>query len=182
MTEIWTERLYLREFVIADWTAVFRYQSKPDYLRYYAWTERREEDVQQFVQMFVNYQKARPRYQYQFAVTLPETGQLIGNCGVRKELPEARVADIGYEIDPAYWGYGYATEAATAVAEFGFTQLRLHRIWANAIAENSASQRVLEKLGMKYEGKLRENQWLKNRWWDTLLYGLLESEWRQKQE
>ncbi len=132
--------------------------------------------------MFVNYQKARPRYKYQFAVALPETGQLIGNCGVRKESPEACVADIGYKIDPAYWGYGYATEAATAVIAFGFSQLKLHRIWANAIAENSTSQRVLEKLGMKYEGKLRENQWLKNRWCDTLLYGLLEPEWRQKQE
>ncbi len=47
MTEIWTERLHLREFVVADWMAVFRYQSKPDYLHYYAWTERREEDVKQ---------------------------------------------------------------------------------------------------------------------------------------
>ena len=177
--ELFTERLHLREFELRDWTAVFAYQSDPRYLRYYPWAERREADVQQFVQMLLDYQQAHPRYKYQFAVVLAKSGQLIGNCGVRKESAEARIGDMGYEIDPAYWGQGYATEAATAVLRFGFAQLKLHRIWANVIAENEASQRVLEKIGMQCEGKLRENQWMKDRWWDTLLYGILEQEWRQ---
>jgi RimJ/RimL family protein N-acetyltransferase len=98
---------------------------------------------------------------------------------VRKESAEAQVADMGYELDPNYWGYGYATEAATAVLNFGFSQLRVHRVWANAIAENKASRRVLEKIGMQLEGTLRENEWMKGRWWDTVLYGILEQEWQQ---
>jgi RimJ/RimL family protein N-acetyltransferase len=177
--ELLTERLLLREFVREDWTAVFTYQSDPRYLRYYHWTERREAEVQEFIQMFVAHQSTQPRTKYQFAVVLREGGQLIGNCGVRKESAEAQVADMGYELDPNYWGYGYATEAATAVLNFGFSQLRVHRVWANAIAENKASRRVLEKIGMQLEGTLRENEWMKGRWWDTVLYGILEQEWQQ---
>jgi RimJ/RimL family protein N-acetyltransferase len=86
---------------------------------------------------------------------------------------------MGYELDPNYWGKGYATEAATAVLNFGFAELKVHRIGANAVAENTASLRVLEKIGMQYEGRLRENKWMKDRWWDTVLYGILEYEWRQ---
>ena len=177
--ELFTERLHLREFVREDWTAVYAYQSDPRYLRYYHWQERREVDVQQFIQILLEQQAAQPRYKYQFAVVLRETGHLIGNCGVRKESAKARVADMGYELDPEHWGKGYATEAATAVLEFGFTVLKVHRIWANAIADNVGSRRVLEKIGMQHEGTLRENEWMKGRWWDTVLYGILEQEWQK---
>jgi RimJ/RimL family protein N-acetyltransferase len=129
--------------------------------------------------MFVDHQAAQPRTKYQFAVVLQDSGRLIGNCGVRRETADSRVADMGYEIDPLYWGKGYATEAATAVLHFGFTHLKVHRIWANAIAENRASQRVLAKIGMQPEGTLRENEWMKDRWWNTVLYGILEQEWGQ---
>ena len=177
--ELFTERLHLREFVAEDWLAVQAYQSQPLYLRYNQWTARPEADVRRFVQMFLKQQEVKPRYKYQFAAILRENGQLIGNCGVRKESAASQVADMGYELDPAYWGKGYATEAATAVLAFGFTELNLHRIWANAIADNEGSRRVLEKIGMRYEGTLRENEWMKDRWWDTVLYGILEQEWRQ---
>jgi RimJ/RimL family protein N-acetyltransferase len=135
--------------------------------------------VQAFVQMFIDHQSTQPRTKYQFAVVVRESGQLMGNCGVRKESAEAQIADMGYELDPNYWGKGYATEAATAVLNFGFAELKVHRIGANAVAENTASLRVLDKIGMQYEGRLRENKWMKDRWWDTVLYSILEYEWRQ---
>ncbi len=61
---------------------------------------------------------------------------------------------------------------------FGFCTLHLHRIWSWCIAENHGSTKVLEKLGMQYEGRLRENEFFRDRWWDTLMYGMLESEWK----
>ncbi len=60
---------------------------------------------------------------------------------------------------------------------FGFQDLKLHRISAHCIVDNTASAHVLEKLGMRREGQLRENEWMKERWWDTLLYGILDREW-----
>jgi RimJ/RimL family protein N-acetyltransferase len=175
--EIRTNRLYLREFVEADWPAVLAYQSNPDYLRYYPWETRTRRDVQAFVQRLVNWQQEQPRKKYQLAIVLLAEKQLIGNCGVRLEQSDSQEAELGYEISPDHWGRGYATEAAGAMVTFGFQELDLHRIWAASLADNVGSIRVLEKLGMHYEGRLRENRWFKGRWWDTLLYSLLEQEW-----
>ena len=176
--QLTTERLVLRELEEDDWPAVLAYQSDPRYLRYYAWEGRTEEDVREFVRMLAGLKREEPRTKFQFAITLRADGRLIGNAGVRKRSPKAREADIGYELDPRHWGRGYATEAARAVLWFGFEELGVHRIWANCVADNVGSAHVLEKLGMRREGHLREKEYYKGRWWDTLLYAILKDEWR----
>jgi RimJ/RimL family protein N-acetyltransferase len=175
---ITTERLILREFVFDDWQDVLAYQRDPRYLRYYPWTERTENQARDFVQTFLDWQDERPRRRFQFAVALPDDGRLIGSCGIRRKEDNDREADIGYELAPEHWGRGYATEAALAVVEFGFSELRLDRISSWCIADNTASAGVLERVGLRQEFRLREYEYFKGRWWDTLLYGLLESEWR----
>jgi ribosomal-protein-alanine N-acetyltransferase len=172
-----SERLLLREFIAGDWKVVLAYQSDPLYLQYYRWTHRTAGDVQSFVQTFIDQQRL-PRHKFQFAVILRTGDELIGNCGIRKNTPDACEAEIGFEIDPTYWGHGYATESAGLLLSFGFEELKVHRIWARCLAENRASSRVLEKLGMRLEGRLSQNEWFKGKWWDTLLYGVLEDEWR----
>jgi len=183
--ELTTERLILREFRQDDWHAVMVYQSDPRYLRYGPWTERTPEAVQAFVQMFLSNQQEQPRRKFQLAITLKSTRQLIGNCGIRLGSPamldaESHEADIGYELSPEHWGQGYATEAARLIVQFGFTELHLHRIESWCIADNAASAHVLEKLGMRLEGRQREKEYFKGRWWDTLLYGMLDDEWRDR--
>ena len=175
-----TKRLVLREFEEEDWPAVLAYQSDSLYLRYYHWTPRREQDVREFVRMFIAHREEEPRPKFQLAITLASDGQLIGNCGIRMKTTGAREADIGYELNPRYWGSGYATEAASELLAFGFRALELHRIWAWCIAENAASARVLEKIGMRQEGRLREQERMQGRWWDTLLYAMLEREWQTR--
>jgi RimJ/RimL family protein N-acetyltransferase len=175
---ITTARLVLREFVPGDWPEVLAFQRDPRYLRYYAWTDRSEAEVREFVQMFVSQQAERPRRRFQLAITLPDSGRLIGDCGIRRKPGNEWEADIGYELSPEHWGRGYATEATRALVDFGFRELGLRRISSWCIAGNAASARVLERLGLRQEGRLRENEYFKGRWWDTLLYGLLESEWR----
>jgi len=177
---ITTDRLTLREFVADDWLAVLAYQSNPHYLRYYAWTERTPTAVQEFIGWFLADQQAKPRLCRQLAVTLTGTGELIGNCGIRLKSADAIVGDIGYELAPAHWGHGYATEAARAIVDYGFTTLKLHRIWASCVADNVGSVRVLTKVGMQQEGRLRQNEYYKGRYWDTLLFGLLIDEWRNR--
>jgi RimJ/RimL family protein N-acetyltransferase len=177
--QLTTKRLLLREFAEDDWPAVLAYQSDPRYLRFYHWTERNETDVRGFVRMFLRQQQEQPRQKYQLAIVLQANGRLIGNCGVRIRDGASRHGDIGYEIAADEWGHGYATEAARAMMAFAFGELKLHRLWATCLAENTASARVLEKLGMQLEGRLRENEWFKGRWWDTLHYAILEQEWPQ---
>lgn len=180
--QIETKRLLLREFVLEDWPSVLAYQSDPRYQRFYPLDGRTAEEARDFVRMFLAQQQARPRLKFQLAAVLKKEDRLIGNCGIRMESPEAVQADIGYEFSPDYWGNGYATEAAQAMLDFGFRQLKAHRIWSWCLAENLASGRVLEKLGMQLEGRLRENEFFKGRWWDTLLYAILEPEWRRMRQ
>jgi [ribosomal protein S5]-alanine N-acetyltransferase len=175
--QLTTERLILREFVEADWPMVLAYQQDPLYLRFTHWAARSPQEVQQFVQMFVTQQYAQPRTKFQLAIELKESRHLIGNCGIRLKAVGAQEADIGYELAPDQWGPGYATEAARAIVRFGFTELKLHRVSAWCMAENTASSHVLEKIGMTLEGHLHESEYFKNRWWDTLLYAMLEDEW-----
>jgi RimJ/RimL family protein N-acetyltransferase len=173
-------RLLLRDLVLADWPTGLAYQQDPHYLRYYAWTERAPEAVQEFVGRFVPQNQAQPRRKYQFAITLLSTGLLTGNCGVRKESADALEASLGYELVPDQWGQGYATEAARAVLDFGFTHLKIHRITADCVGDNNASAKVLIKLGFQLEGRLREKEFYKGRWWDSLLFAILEPEWRTR--
>jgi RimJ/RimL family protein N-acetyltransferase len=179
--ELTTERLILREFKQSDWPDILDYQSDPLYLRYYDWKDRTPEAVQDFVAMFLTQQQEQPRIKFQLAVVLQSNRQLIGTCGIRMKSADAREGDIGYELSPKHWGQGYATEAARAIVSFGFTKLKLHRIWSWCIAENVGSAHVLQKLGMQPEGRLRENEYYKGRYWDTLLFAMLDYEWNSLQ-
>jgi RimJ/RimL family protein N-acetyltransferase len=152
-----------------DWAAVLAYQSDPRYLRYYIWEGRTEEEVRAFVGMFLGHQAARPRTKFQLAIETRAAGRLIGNCGVRLPAPGARIAEIGYELNPDEWGRGYATEAARAMLDFGFTEFGLRWAWANCVAENTASARVLARLGMRRAPRLRARQYFRQAYPQELL-------------
>jgi ribosomal-protein-alanine N-acetyltransferase len=117
-------------------------------------------------------------------VTLRDaTDVVIGSCGLRLGAiedhfdPTVHEAALGYELDPSHWGKGYATEAAQGLLRFGFETLDLHRVWSYHVAENQRSAAVLRRLGFTQEGRLRENDWQRGAWHDTVVYGLLRSEW-----
>jgi len=129
---------------------------------------------------FLDHQAQKPRIKYQLAVVLKSNNQLIGNCGIRMDEVNALEADIGYELDPKHWNHGYATEAASAIVDFGFNNFGLHRVWSWCVADNVGSVHVLEKLGMRLEGHLREKEYYKNRWWDTLMYAILVDQWEAR--
>jgi len=173
-----TRRLILREFTEDDWPELLAYWTDPRYQRFYAEVDDVERTVRDLVGRFVASRSEEPRRVWQLAVVRQADGRLIGNCGIRINDPDRREANIGYELAPDWWGYGYATEAACAIVRFGFDTCRLHRIWAECVADNTASARVLEKLGMRPEARFREHWWAKGRWWDTLIYAILDHEWQ----
>lgn len=110
-----------------------------------------------------------------FAIALAESGELIGAVGLHLERADRR-AELGFWLGTAHWGKGYCTEAARAAVAFGFETLKLHRIHASHFAGNSASRRVLEKLGMQHEGCSREHVQKWDRFVDLENYALLASE------
>ena len=112
------------------------------------------------------------------AVTLGHDGRLCGGVGLRLEAEHQR-AELGYWIGVPYWGKGYATEAARAMLHYGFEALKLHRILATHSKENMASGKILVKLGMHYEGCMREHVYKWGRFLDLECYGVLRQEWER---
>lgn len=108
-----------------------------------------------------------------FAIHRQADGQLVGCVSLRDVDPVHLQAELGYWIGVPYWSQGYATEAARAVVTLGFEQLGLNRIYAHHMARNPASGRVLERLGMRREGVLRERVRKWDRFEDVAIYAVL---------
>ena len=147
-----TRRLILRPMRLQDADVVFRsYASDPVATRYLAWTtHKRVVETRAFLRQAVR--TWRDGTEYLWAMILRD-GTLIGSIGIR---PGAIRAEIGYVVNRAYWGNGYTTEAARALVKWLQTQKNIYRIWATCDVDNTASARVLEKVGMTLEGILRK--------------------------
>jgi RimJ/RimL family protein N-acetyltransferase len=111
------------------------------------------------------------------AITQRSDGRLCGGVGLMLELEHQR-AELGYWVGVPYRGKGYATEAAQAMLQYGFDTLKLHRISAMCMTHNSASGKILLKVGMRHEGYLREHQCKWGQFVDVDCYGMLRSEWK----
>ena len=179
MVEIQSKRILLREFRENDGEKVHSYASDPDVVRYMDWGPNTEEETRAFISRSISSQKEKPRRKYTLAITLKGENKPIGSCDVCMASSENKEGWIGYCLNRQFWNKGYATETAEALLKFGFQQLDLHRIFATVDPDNIASIHVLEKAGMKYEGHLREHKWSKGRWRDSLLYAMLENEWKK---
>nr|PZN34201.1 MAG: hypothetical protein DIU67_05410 [Actinomycetota bacterium] len=116
-------------------------------------------------------------------VTVPD-GTPVGDVAVRLTWG-GRSAEVGYTLDPPHWGNGYATEATEALVDWLFDDLGVHRVHATLDPANTASARVLERVGMLYEGRARESFWKGDEVSDDLLYGMTKADrdaWKQRPE
>jgi RimJ/RimL family protein N-acetyltransferase len=139
--------------------------------------------VAQRVQEFIGWQHEQPRCKYQLAIVQQTTHVLIGTCGIRMATAHAQEAELGYGLHPDSWGHVYATEAAWKMLAFGFETLRLQRVWAQCLAENTASVRVLERLGMHPERCQGPQQtWMQHQRWDHIVYTIDWAKWQELME
>ena len=112
------------------------------------------------------------------AITLRADSRQIGGIGLRIDHDQQH-AELGYWLGLAYWGQGYATEAALEMLRYGFEELGMHRIFASHFKHNPSSGRVLKKIGMRYEGCQREHVRKWEEFVDSELYGILRREWER---
>nr|MDO8099181.1 GNAT family protein [Candidatus Njordarchaeota archaeon] len=182
MVTIATEHLKLREFDQDDWVSVHKYASDSEVVRYMTWGPNSKEDTRNFVLQAIAYQREQPRKNFDLAIILKEDDTLIDGCSIRVSDPDNREGWVGYLLRRQYWRRGYATEATKALLAFGFNQLHLHRIYAICDTENAPSIRVLQKMGMRREGLLREHKWQKGKWRDSFVYAIIDHEWRSQDQ
>ena len=171
-----SRRLILRKISKFDDKDFYEYASDPRVTQYLTW------DVHPNVRFSANYiSYLQSRYRagefFDWAITLKDTGKMIGTCGFTHFNYPAYAAEIGYVLNPAYWGYGLAPEAVKRVVRFGFDYLGLNRIEARCIAGNVRSRRVMEKACMTYEGTAREGLFIKGRFASVETCSILRSEY-----
>jgi RimJ/RimL family protein N-acetyltransferase len=122
--------------------------------------------------------RGTPGTWFQFAVDLASSGTLIGDVALRTSSTDGRLAELGFTFARDHQGQGYATEAVGAVVQYGFQKLEMHRLCSRTDARNLRARRLLERLGFRREGELRECIWFKGAWATDLMYAHLASDWR----
>ena len=174
-----TDRLVLRPLTPADTDAVFAMRSDPQVQRYGShppWTDR--ETAVPYIERDMRELAAGDAAQ--LGIERREDGAVIGTCTLYALDRQSRRADCGYVLLPSAWGKGYASEAMAALLDWGFDELDLHRVEADIDPRNLASARMLERLGFKHEGHLRERWIVGGEISDSWLYGLLAREWKAR--
>ncbi|MEO7393205.1 MAG: GNAT family protein [Ramlibacter sp.] len=172
-----TPRLLLRPLREADAPALFaifsdarvsRYLSRP------AWTELQlaHERITRDIEAMATGKYVR------FGLEPLDGAPIIGECCLFNWVEPSRRAEIGYALGTSAWGKGHMGEALAALVEFGFSEMALNRIEADIDPRNTASAKILDQLGFRQEGLLRERWVVAGEVSDTGLYGLLASDWR----
>ena len=172
-----TERLLLRRMMVGDCYDMYEYASNPEVTRFLTWSPHADiEYTKEYLQYISNHYKLGDFYDW--AVILKEENKMVGTCGFTRFHMPHDCGEIGYVINPAYRGRGIATEAVRAVMDFGFSRLGLHRIEAKYIDGNYASRRVMEKLGMTFEGVRRGEMLIKGIYRDIGVCSILREEYK----
>ena len=169
---IQTPRLLIRKLSIADAEDIYAVSSNPNVSRYVLWdTHRSIMDSRAMIRAHLrSYRNEEPA---SLAIELKETGRVIGTIGFLWIDCEHNSAEIGYSLGEPYWNNGYMTEALRAMLAFGFDKLYLNRIEACFDVRNTASGRVMAKVGMQREGLHRKKLYNKGRYIDIEMWSIL---------
>lgn len=177
-----TNRMILRRFADSDLPAIFAYRNDSKVAEYQSWKATGEAGLRAFINDLKTAQPGTPGEWFQFAIELKSTQGLIGDCALKVSKEDARQGEIGFTLSRKHQGKGFAAEAVSALLNYVFTKLDLHRIIAIADCENKPSIALLERLGMRREGHFLKSIRNKGEWRDEYQYAILKVEWLQKGE
>ena len=175
--ELSTRRLTLRRMRIVDDEDMYDYARLPEVTRYLLWSPHPDRAYTREYLKYVATRYAAGTF-YDWALEEKASGRMIGTCGFASIDAQNESAEIGYVLHPRVWGQGIAAEAVRAVMAFGFDRLLLERIEARFIRGNDASLRVMQKVGMTFEGYHRQSLLLKGVRRDIGYSAILASEYR----
>ncbi|MBU2115091.1 MAG: GNAT family N-acetyltransferase [Gammaproteobacteria bacterium] len=174
-----TDRLLLTDLRVDDEADMFSLFSNPSVVEYYDLEVFREHSqAADLISLFKSRYKEQQGIRW--AIRLKSSGRFMGTCGFNSWSSKMRNATIGYDLLPEFWRQGYSSEAIRAIIGAGFAGSlpcgELHRIQADTVVGNSASESLLLRLGFKEEGIRRECGYWKNMFHDLKCFGLLRSE------
>ena len=174
-----TTRLTIREVSLVDLIAIHELLSLPETDQFN--TLGIPENMEATAQLVLGWsgEKDKVRNAYTFSIELTSTRQFIGLIALYKGKPTYKKGEIWFKTHSKHWNMGYTTEALKRILKFAFTELKLHRVEAGCAVPNTASKRVLEKVGMVQEGLLRANLPIRGQWIDNFEFGMLDSDYEK---
>jgi aminoglycoside 6'-N-acetyltransferase len=176
-SKLMSERLIVRRFDPADAEPFAAYRSDAEVAIYQDWEVPYSVlEAKKFIASLQGSAPGTPGTWFPFAVGLLPSRTLIGDVAIRTTRSDPRQAELGFTFAGAHQGHGYATEAVRGVVAYAFDRLAMHRLFSLTDVRNLRAQRLLERLGFRREGELRESTWFKGEWASELLYAQLESE------
>jgi RimJ/RimL family protein N-acetyltransferase len=173
---ITTERLILRRYTHDDIPDLLRVVSHSSVARVTTEITATEPGVRAYIDLQNSYQPFEQDKCFDLAIERKKDGRVMGLLSLVHKQDQQ--AEIGWALGTEFRGQGYVTEAASALVTYGFASLGLHRIQAVTSSTNTGSRGVMERLGMRQEARLRETTFTDGEWLDSLIYGLLVSEWQ----
>ena len=174
-----SDRLLLRPFVRGDLDAVHAYRSREDVTRFMLDPPLSREACAEAIQLRVSQTLWSEECNKIFlAVERREDGAMMGEVVLILRDAASQQAELGYTFNPVFHGQGYATEAGSRLLGLAFDEAGMHRVYARCHTGNTASRRVMERLGMRQEAHIREHRFSKGVWEDEFVFAILEDEWR----
>lgn len=174
-----TERLILRPMCVGDAADMFDYAHRDDVTTYLLWSPHQSIS---YTREYLKY--IETRYDagdfYDWAVIERASGKMIGTCGFTRIDMSNNAGEIGYVLNPEFHGKGYGTEAASEALRFGFDVIGLHRIEAKFMEGNNVSLRVMDKLGMTFEGFRKESMLVKGKYRTIGISAILFDDYRKR--
>jgi aminoglycoside 6'-N-acetyltransferase len=176
-----TQRLLLRNFAASDLGAFLAYRNDPLVARYQSWSlPYTREQAEVFIREMAEVHMPGQGEWLQLALKLKETGEMIGDVAFGIKEHDPRQAVVGFTVASDFQKKGYATESLTALLDYLFEDLDLHRVAADCDTENIGSWKTLEKLGFRREAHFVESFLNGSEYTSEYHYGLLQREWRAK--
>jgi RimJ/RimL family protein N-acetyltransferase len=171
-----TPRLTLRSLQASDLRAFLTYRNDPEVARYQSWDSISEEGGRRFIEDCIAARPGTPGQWYQVAIALRDTGALIGDMGLGIDSNDPRQGEVGYTLAREEWGNGYGSEAVAALIDYAFSVLGMTRIRAICDTRNTASARLMEKVGMRRTG-LSQDVLFKGEYCDEYHYAIDRDAW-----
>ena len=172
-----TERLEIRNLQLTDLQDFHSYRSNPDVTKYQGFDLMTLEQADEFI----NFQKdklfGQPGEWVQYGIEDISIKKLVGDCAIKLELNDPRIAEIGITVSNLYQKRGYAKEALTGILNWLFQTKQILRVVETVDVENNACIELLECLGFRKEGHFIENTWHKGKWGSEFQYAMLKREW-----
>lgn len=168
-----TERLYIRPVSLSDVDEIYEFLSNPKTMTYFVEGTYNKYQIEGMIEG----NEKEPKH---YAIIQKESNKLIGKATFSPWFMKDTY-EIGWIMNSLFMNQGYMTEAAQAILDYGFHQLKLHRIVATCQPENISSKRICEKLGMRLEGTFLKCIHVQDDlWWDELFYAILQEEYKRE--